>query len=130
MTEEMEGTGETKSGPTLTDADLQRFVRLLTEARPELADPEKLRILKQTLNEKISEFGDLAEKQRPQAHTLTTVAIALSGAATLGLLAAIAIPGVPALSLIGAIVGLLGSKFVGNKIDQLADEITKALRYK
>ncbi len=50
---------------------------------------------------------------------LSIIATTFSGAASLGLLTAVIAPSMPLLTAVGAVVGMVGSYFAGNKIDQM-----------
>jgi hypothetical protein len=111
----------TESDVEITDADFQKMIEVITKARrsrhvdPKLARTLKNDLLSVNLNSKIDE-------KRQGSNMLNTVATALSGGASLGLLAAAIIPNIPSLAAIGVVVGLLGSNFAGSKIDQLLDK--------
>ncbi|OAI29836.1 hypothetical protein [Methylomonas koyamae] len=69
-----------------------------------------------------SGLGAKADVKPQQHNLLPTIATAFSGAASVGLLAAVIAPTMPMLAAFGAVLGMFGSYYAGNKIDQIHDE--------
>jgi hypothetical protein len=129
------GSKATRDAAAKDTSDLQRTVESLIEARPDLADPEKLHLSKEVLNKHIATRNstqELAARQvrdriskteMNQARKITSFATAVSGAVSAGLIAASIAPGAPELAIVGvALIGLLGSKFAASGVDRLMDK--------
>jgi len=115
-------------------SDLQRTAESLVEACPDLADPAKLRLFNEVLNRHIAMFNlaqatsttrarrQISKTEQDAAKKLTSFATAVSGAVSLGAIAALIAPAAPGLAILCvALVGLLGSNSVARSVDKLME---------
>jgi hypothetical protein len=115
--------------------DLQKTVEFLVKVRPDLADPARLLLFKDALSRHIAAYnskselaaeqvnGEIVENEINRAKRITSIATAISGAVSVGLIAALSIPGASDLTILGAsVIGLLGSPFAAAGIDKLTDK--------
>jgi hypothetical protein len=115
-------------------SDLRRAVESLVKVHPDLADPERLHLFNELLNERIATQNlthNLAARQARDrivsseiaaARRLMSFATAVAGAVSTGVIADLTFPSAPVPVIVGvALIGLFGSRFVARRLDRLEE---------
>lgn len=96
-----------------TENELKSALMALTEK-----NPEKVKDILDIINNQTIKIDEQTKVNRKFAKRTSMFATALSGAVSAGLVAAIAIPSIPEVAIIGAIAGFIGSRYAAKKIDK------------
>jgi hypothetical protein len=127
--------GSTKLKDALEDTlDFQETVESLITSRPDLVDPERLRLFEETLHRRIAMRSSTRESAQTQAmdaiaaaeversRKLMAFATTVGGGGVAALITSFAAPRAPAYVIVGmGILGLLASKFGAPRLDSWAD---------
>ena len=114
--------------------DFQGTVESLITSRPDLVDPEKLRLFEKALHRQIAMRSPTPQSVQAQAmdaiaaaelersRKLMAFATTVAGGGAAAIVTSIAAPGAPASVIVGmGLLGLLASKFGAPRLDRWAD---------
>jgi hypothetical protein len=140
MTENRQSS--TKLEDALSDTlDFQETVESLITSRPDLADPERLRLFEKALHRQIAmrsstpesaqtqAMDPIAAAERERSRKLMAFATTVGGGAAAALITSLAAPGAPVYVIVGmGLLGLLASKFGAPRLDRWAERSQQGRR--
>jgi hypothetical protein len=117
MTDE---TQKAEGYPSISAKDIDLMMETFAKAHPEFEGTEQPTALRKALGEIESKSVAIGSTRRSASQTLTTIATALGGSAALGLVAAAAIPDLPAIAIVAAVSGFIVSKLASRQVDKVS----------
>jgi hypothetical protein len=134
MTENEENRTNLKD-PVDDTLDFRKAVESLIAARPDLADPDRLRLFEQALHRQIAMRSSTAECVQTEAvdaiaaaemersRKFMSFAINVSGGGAAAILTSIAVPGAPAFVIVAmGLLGLVATKLGAPRLNRWADK--------
>ena len=130
-----ESTHEVVKSRPEVPSDLQEAVESLITARPDLADPEKLRLFSQALNRRIahgnSQDGgpttdeanaESAKAEVARAKRMTSFATIVAGTGSAAILTVCAVPNAPPwVFIVAGLLGFLATRYAAPRIDRFGE---------